>query len=48
MVENEIVVEVLKGDFVEEDIIFLDVDQISNKLVIKKFENNVFIEEMVV
>lgn len=46
MVENEIAVEVLKGDFAEEDTILLDVDQTSNKLVIKKLENNAPIEEM--
>ncbi|XP_024014086.1 chaperone protein ClpB4, mitochondrial isoform X2 [Eutrema salsugineum] len=40
MVENEIAVEVLKGDFAEEDSILLDVDQTNNKLVIKKLENN--------
>ncbi|CAN8287816.1 unnamed protein product [Cochlearia groenlandica] len=40
MVENEIAVEVLKGDFAEEDTILLDVDQSKNKLVIKKLLNN--------
>lgn len=46
MVENEVAVEVLKGDFAEEDTVVLDVDQTSNKLVIKKLENNAPIEEM--
>lgn len=46
MVENEIAVEVLKGDFAEEDTILLDVDQTNNKLVIKKVENNAPTEEM--
>lgn len=46
MVENEVAVEVLKGDFAEEDTVILDVDQTSNKLVIKKLENNAPIEEM--
>lgn len=46
MVENEIAVEVLKGEFAEEDNILLDVDQTNKKLVIKKLENNAPIEEM--
>ncbi|CAH2061077.1 unnamed protein product [Thlaspi arvense] len=46
MVENEIAVELLKGEFAEEDNILLDVDQPNNKLVIKKLENNAPIEEM--
>lgn len=46
MVENEIAVKVLKGEFAEEDSILLDVDQKNNKLVIKKLENNPLVEEM--
>ncbi|VVB08948.1 unnamed protein product [Arabis nemorensis] len=47
MVKKEIALKVLKRDFVEEDTIFIDVDQANNKLVTKKLENNVHVEEMV-
>lgn len=36
MVKKEIAFKVLKRDFVEEDTIFIDVDQTNKKLVIKK------------
>ncbi|CAL9233969.1 unnamed protein product [Arabidopsis halleri] len=48
MVENEIAVGVLKGDFAEEDTVLVDVDLLAsdNKLVIKKLESNASPEEM--
>ncbi|XP_010417276.1 PREDICTED: chaperone protein ClpB4, mitochondrial [Camelina sativa] len=48
MVENEIAVGVLKGDFAEEDTVLVDVDLVAsnNKLVIKKVESNDSTEEM--
>lgn len=49
MVENEIAVGVLKGDFAEEDTVLVDVDHLlatENKLVIKKVETNASDEEM--
>ncbi|XP_010429507.1 PREDICTED: chaperone protein ClpB4, mitochondrial [Camelina sativa] len=48
MVENEIAVGVLKGDFAEEDTVLVDVDLLAsnNKLVIKKVESNDTTEEM--
>ncbi|CAE6007724.1 unnamed protein product [Arabidopsis arenosa] len=46
IVKKEIAFKVLKGDFAEGDTILLEVDQTSNKLVIKKLENNAPIEEM--
>jgi ATP-dependent Clp protease ATP-binding subunit ClpB len=48
MVENEIAVGILKGDFAEEDTVLVDVDHLAsdNKLVIKKLESNASAEEM--
>ncbi|KAL1224688.1 Chaperone protein ClpB4 [Cardamine amara subsp. amara] len=43
MVENELAVGVLKGDFAEDDTVLVDVDHLAtdnNKLVIKKLESN--------
>jgi len=41
----EITLNILKGDFAEDDTILIDADQPKNKLVIKKMENNAHVKQ---
>ncbi|KAG7529851.1 P-loop containing nucleoside triphosphate hydrolase [Arabidopsis suecica] len=41
----EITLNVLKGDFAEDDTILIDADQPNNKLAIKKMENNAHVKQ---